>query len=260
MTAKLTTSQSFSSGDQVTHTTLNNIISQAELTSASADASTLEINSGVAKVSDGGITATQLGTNAVTTAKILNNNVTLGKMAQLADQKVVANFTGGTADPSATALVIGGSGDDGILFDNDDMLNNSDDAGGSNTRGATQQSIKAYIDSSAVTTAGFTPTAVTGGSTNGSGNRHETCLLPNGLVIKSGAQAPSGGSDTSTTIDFSTASSDFGTAVYGALVSFEKTGSFDAGNVAYINDLTLAELIVNHTAGATLIHYTVFGR
>ena len=44
-------------------------------------------------------------------------------------------------------VVIGGSGDAGVLFDNDDMLDNSDTAGGSATRGATQQSIKAYIDS-----------------------------------------------------------------------------------------------------------------
>jgi len=258
--AKLSTTQTFSSGDQVTATTLTNIIGGASIASDSVDGSTMTV-SGSGVLSVGVVQGANIGNGTIDTDNIINNNVTLAKIEQVNDGKMLANLSGtDPANVSETLLVIGASGANGALFDNDDMLDNDNTAGGSNARGATQQSIKAYVDSDAVKLAGFTPSAVTGGSADGNGARHETCLLPNGLVVKSGAIAPSSGSDTSTTIDFSAVSSDFGNAVYGALVSFEKTGSFSAGNVAYINNLTLAELVVNHTAGATFIHYTVFGR
>tara|TARA_R100000388_G_scaffold94993_1_gene84916 strand:+ start:16912 stop:17703 length:792 start_codon:yes stop_codon:yes gene_type:complete len=263
MTAKLSTTQVFANNDQVTATSLNQVISGASLTSASADDSTVEIGSGVIKVKDSGVTSTQLATGAVTTAKIGDNAVTVGKIEQVSDGKILANLSGtDPADVTETLLVIGGSGADGVLFDNDDMLDNSDTAGGSNTRGATQQSIKAYVDSDAVKLAGFTPSTVAGGSTDGTGARHETITLPNGLVMKVGAIAPADPADTTTTVDFSalTDGADFPNAVYSANVTWEKTGSFATGQTAYIDSLNKENLVIDHTAGATLIHYVAYGR
>ena len=139
----------YANGSQITSTNLNDIVDDAVFNTNAVDDATIGLNSSTPKalfVKNAGIDTAQIKDNAVTTVKITDNNVTLAKVEQLADQKVVANFTGSTANASETGLVIGGSGSDGLLFDNDDLLDNSDTAGGSDTRGATQQSIKAYVD------------------------------------------------------------------------------------------------------------------
>ena len=66
---------------------------------------------------------------------------------------------------------------------------------------STDAATKAYVDSDAVKLAGFTPSTVAGGSTNGAGARHETITLPNGLVMKVGAIAPSDGTVTETQVE-----------------------------------------------------------
>ena len=78
----LTTGQTFSSGDQVTASKLNDIANQATFTSASAttDDSTLTLASSKLKVKDLGITSTQLATDAVITAKIQDGAVTAAKL------------------------------------------------------------------------------------------------------------------------------------------------------------------------------------
>lgn len=80
--AVLSTGQSFSSGDQVTAQKLNDIIGQATFTSAAdtTDNSTLTVGSSKLKVKDAGITATQLNTDAVVTAKIQDGAVTSAKL------------------------------------------------------------------------------------------------------------------------------------------------------------------------------------
>jgi len=140
----------YSDGSQVTSTNLNDIVDDAIFNTNAVDDSTIGLNASSPKalfVKNAGIDTAQLKDNAVTTVKITDNNVTLAKVEQLADQKVVANFTGSTANASETGLVIGGSGSDGLLFDNDTLLNNEDTPVSDATRGATQQSIKAYVDS-----------------------------------------------------------------------------------------------------------------
>ena len=255
--AGIETSQSFGNNDQVTAASLNGIISNSKLNTDAVDGN--GSSTGTIYVNGSGV----LSVGTIDEGNINANQVTLGKLAQLADGKVIGNTTGSTADPSATSVVISTDAGDtnGLLFDNDDMLDNDDTAGGSATRGATQQSIKAYVDSDAVKLAGFDPTEVAGGSTDGIGARHETVGLPNGLVMKIGALAPADASVTQTTVDFSALSggSDFGTAVYCANVAFEKNGSYTAYS-AYVDTLDKAQLIINHTAGPTLLHYTVYGR
>ena len=83
----ITTGQTFSSGDQVTATKLNDIANGATFTSAAdtTDNSTLTLSSSSKlKVKDAGITATQLATDAVITAKIQDGAVTAAKLAQAA--------------------------------------------------------------------------------------------------------------------------------------------------------------------------------
>lgn len=78
----ITTGQTFSSGDQVTASKLNDIANQATFTSASAttDDSTLTLASSKLKVKDLGITSTQLATDSVITAKIEDGAVTSAKL------------------------------------------------------------------------------------------------------------------------------------------------------------------------------------
>ena len=114
----LNSGSGFSNSDTVTSTTLNNHVNDATVTNI--------VNADIA--SNAAIVVTKL-------ADITNNNL-VGRV----DNSNNANVP----------IVIGASGDAGVLFDNDDMLDNSDTAGGSATRGATQQSIKAYVDSQAI--------------------------------------------------------------------------------------------------------------
>jgi hypothetical protein len=84
------------------------------------DNSTIEVNSNALRIKD--------------------NGVTLAKMATQADQTVLGNVSGGTAVPTAVPIV-GASG----VLKNDDALGTSD------TQGATQGNVKAYVDSHGIT-------------------------------------------------------------------------------------------------------------
>ena len=139
----ITTGQTFSSGDQVTASKLNDIANQATFTSASAttDDSTLTLASSKLKVKDLGITSTQLAADsvieakiqndAVTTDKITDSAVTLAKIQDISTSKVIGRTTAGTGVPEQVSIL-----------DEDNMASDS------NTSIATQQSIKAYIDNS----------------------------------------------------------------------------------------------------------------
>lgn len=88
--AGIETSQSFANNDQVTAASLNGIISNAKLNSSAVDSSTINVSgSGV------------LSVGTVNEANINNNQVALGKLAQIANGKVLGNVSGSTADVSA---------------------------------------------------------------------------------------------------------------------------------------------------------------
>ena len=78
--AKATTTITFADGDQVTSSTLNQIIGGFSLGSDSVDSSTI-ILSGGGVLSVGTIAAGNIGANAVTTVKINDLAVTSGKLA-----------------------------------------------------------------------------------------------------------------------------------------------------------------------------------
>jgi len=129
--AVLSTGQSFSSGDQVTAQKLNDIIGQATFTSAASttDNSTLTLTLGSSKlkVKDAGITATQLATDSVITAKIQDGAVTAAKLDAAAVSVLmptgsIMSFAGSSA-PTGYLLCDGAAiprqanGSDTPLFD-----------------------------------------------------------------------------------------------------------------------------------------------
>ena len=77
--------------------------------------------------------------------------------------------------------------------------------------------------------------------------------------MKVGAIAPADGTVTETQVDFSalTDGANFPNAVYSAIVSSED--NTDAIS-AQVKTLNLEDLYITHTAGATLLHYVVYGR
>jgi len=91
------------------------------------DNATIEIDNDIVRVKDLGITSAKLNDGAVTTIKIGANQVTLAKLAQIANNTVIGNTSGGTANPSAVVIV-------------------TDLASASSTTLATSQAIKSYID------------------------------------------------------------------------------------------------------------------
>jgi|11_taG_2_1085331.scaffolds.fasta_scaffold35711_2 hypothetical protein len=139
--AVLQTGQSFSSGDQVTATKLEDIANLATFrtgTNQTADDSTIQVDGsgGYLKVKSAGISSNELATDSVITAKIQDDAVTSAKLAHISNLNVLGNVSGSTAAPVGVEIK-----------DEDDMV--SDSA----TALATQQSIKAYVDTEVATVA-----------------------------------------------------------------------------------------------------------
>ena len=128
----------FSDGDQVTSANLDNLVDNAAFVpgaSGTTDDSSLEVNgSGRLQVKSSGISAGKIAADSVTTAKLPDSTsdtdgVTLAKMQYLANLRVIGNVSGDPAAPSEVSIL-----------DEDAMGSDSD------TAIATQQSIKAYVD------------------------------------------------------------------------------------------------------------------
>lgn len=91
------------------------------------DNATIEVDNDIVRVKDLGITTAKLNDGAVTTIKIGANQVTLAKLAQVSNNTVIGNTSGGTATPSEVVIV-------------------TDLASASSTTLATSAAIKTYID------------------------------------------------------------------------------------------------------------------
>ena len=105
--------------------------------SAKIDGVTTEFSGGNIAVKNAGISANKLATDSVETNKIVDDSVTYAKMQDVATSNSVLGNSA-TGEVTERALV----GD--ILVDDDTMSNPSDQ------KGATQESIKAYVDSKQV--------------------------------------------------------------------------------------------------------------
>ena len=226
----ITSGKIFANGEQLSADKLNQVISGATFNSSDAvDGSTMTLIGGAMAV--GTIAAAQIGTDAVETVKIKDANVTLPKIATQADQTVIANVSGGDASPTAVPIV----DDAGILI-------NSDSLGTSDTKGATQGNIKAYVDSKST----FNPATYSGG---------ETTTLPNGLIMKFGTISAPG--DTTTAVNFAV---DFPNAVVSAQLTQEHAGNADRFPLK-IESLNTGTLTIRNTHGSNVTaHWLVFGR
>jgi hypothetical protein len=121
--AILSTGNTFSETETVTHTKLNNIADAATFDDP-VDDSTLELyTDGKLRIKDDG----------VSTAKILDGNVTKAKIENVADMKVLGNTSGSATAPQEVDII-----------DDDTM------ATASATTLATSESIKAYADTRAL--------------------------------------------------------------------------------------------------------------
>jgi len=128
------------SGDANAGISINN-----NIISAKVDNSTTQFSGGniavktvdTAQLASSSVTTDKLENNAVTTNKIASDNVTYDKIQDITTSNSVLGNTG-TGTVAERALV----GD--ILLDEDNMATDS------NTKGATQQSIKAYVDSQTI--------------------------------------------------------------------------------------------------------------
>ena len=147
--AIITTNGSFGATAAVTSTTLN-AVADAATFSDPVDGTSLELKvDGKLGIKDAG----------VTTAKVLDANVTVAKIGGITDSlKVIGRTTAGA-----------GAAEEVTINDNDDL------SGASAITLATDESIKAYVDTSK--TSAFIPSTYAGG---------ESVTLPNGLIMKFG--------------------------------------------------------------------------
>ena len=178
--AILNKGQTFSDGEQVTSAKLNTAVDGATFASGAVDDVSTQLSGGAIIVKDGGVTTAKIADDAVTTTKIADNNVTTAKIAdnnvitsKIADSNVTtakiannnvttskiansnittekiadSNVTKGKIENVANMKVLGNTSGSSAapqevsILDEDDMESNS------NTALATQQSIKAYVDS-----------------------------------------------------------------------------------------------------------------
>lgn len=204
----------------------------SNIISAKVDETTTTFTAGDITVKPLGIDTAQLAADAVETAKIADQNVTKAKLEAQTAQTVLGNTTL-SASPVEVPIV----GATGLLLDEDTLV--SDSA----LKGATQQSVKAYVDSF---DAGSTLTTT-----------EVSQEFPSGLVIKSGqiANAIASGIDITVTFD-----SAFSTACVSANIICN--GFTAAGNANHaITSLSTTNMIFKHGTSVTpsVIYWQAIG-
>jgi hypothetical protein len=212
--AVITSGKTFANGEQLSASKLNQVITAATFNASDAvDGSTMTLVGGAMAVRDGGIV----------TAKIADSNVTKAKIENVANMKALGNTSGSAAAPQEVAIL-----------DEDTM--SSDSA----TSLATQQSIKAYVDTTAGPTVGFTPTSYTGG---------ESVTFPNGLIMKWGivSHSSSGG-----TITFAEAFPNAVINIQGAAVGADTTANLG------VTSFTKTQIVCNPSV-TSVYHWQAVG-
>lgn len=226
--AVITSGKTFANGEQLSASKLNQVITAATFNQADAvDGSTMQLVGGAMAVRDGGIT----------TAKILNSNVTKAKIENVANMKALGNTSGSAAAPQEVAIL-----------DQNDMSSDSD------TSLATQQSIKAYADAAPL--AQMKTNNVSGASV---ASNTESVTLPNGLIMKFGSisNSPTGFAG----VNVVTFGTEFPNSVISASVTWEQS-STNYTNPVYIkgNTLSTTGLTINNLSGTCDVYWQVIGR
>lgn len=193
------------------------------------DGSVIDNTGGEVTPADGSISAAKLASNAVTTVKITNNNVTKAKLEQAASMRVLGNTTGSTANVAEV-----------IVYDEDNMASNSA------TGLATQQSIKAYVDAALGTglTKSFTSSDQTMTLAGGLTLAHGMGIVPKLVNLQAVCQTAEGNYATSDVVYDVGASitGNVGVAVYA-----------DATNVYCRVGSTNFANMINKTTGASFV-------
>jgi len=212
--AVITSGKTFANGEQLSADKLNQVITSATFNQADAvDGSTMTLIGGAMAVADGGIATAKIADSAVTKAKIEN----------VANMKALGNTSGSAAAPQEVAIL-----------DENDMSSDSD------TSLATQQSIKAYVDTTAAPTVGFTPTSYTGG---------ESVTFPNGLIMKWGIVSLS---SSGATITFAEAFPNAVINVQGGAVGADTTANLG------VTSFTKTQIVCNPSVTSTY-HWQAVG-
>ena len=239
--AIITTNGTLGATAAITNTTLNTIANAATFASGAVDAASLEIisggsNNGKLGIKNDGVTTAKIDDANVTTAKVADNAITLAKMATQADQTVLGNVSGGAAVPTAVPIV----GAAGILINNDSL-------GTSDTKGATQGNIKAFVEN-LIGAADKSGSGVVTEGTQGS------ITLGGGLIVKFGSVDVSSISVTLTFKDSSGSNSPFPNAIYGVMVTAQEN-PFSGAESASVSALALDTCVVrgyNSSGGAAV--------
>jgi hypothetical protein len=206
----------FGSSDAVTSTNLNNHVNAATFASGAVDEDTCTLT--------GGKIAVKAGSSST--------GLEVGNFEHIATAKVLGRTTVSTGAVELVDVV----GTAGILK-NDDALGTSD------TQGATQGNIKAYVDGGG----GFTPATYTGG---------ESVTFPNGLIMKWGEKTITGDS-TGTYV--------FGTAFPNECIQAQATlgqGGFTSNDAGCgVDTLSTTSLrLINGFGSSRLIRWFAIGR
>ena len=216
--AVITAGKTFANGEQLTADKLNQVITAATFASGAIDPSVMQIVGDAITIADGGIA----------TAKIADSNVTKAKIENVANMKVLGNTSGSAVAPQEVDIL-----------DQNDMSSDSD------TSLATQQSIKAYVDTTAGPTVGFTPSSYAG---------EESVTLPNGLIMKFGTVSVA--ADATTDVTFGAAFN----ATVSAQLTIEQDTTTDRGSIK-IGSLANDILKIRNTMTSVFtVHWLVFGK
>ena len=140
--ARFVTGKTFGTTETVTAALLNQAVNDAAISTDSVDGSTIEVNSNALRLKDSGITTAKIADSSSKTT-----GVTFAKMQHISTAKVLGRSTAGEGDVEEAF----------DFKDEDDMSSNSA------TALASQQSIKAYVDSTGIvqTALGSTTTGAT---------------------------------------------------------------------------------------------------
>ncbi len=132
--ARFVTGTTFGTTELVTAAKLNTAVNDAAISTDSVDGSTIEVNSNALRLKDAGITTAKIADSSSKTT-----GVTFAKMQHISKAKVLGRSTAGEGDVEEAF----------DFKDEDNMSSNSA------TALASQQSIKAYVDTTAIFTESF---------------------------------------------------------------------------------------------------------
>lgn len=167
---------------------------------------------GTADIADDAITPALIADNAVTTPAILDANVTFAKLTDVIDDDTMATATDTTL--------------------------------------ATSESIKAYVDTTAGPTVGFTPTATAGDT--------KSVTLPNGLIMKFGRVSASG--STTTTVNFSDFGGNFTNNVFSVVLTPEFASSSSSNPTRLNAQPTTSSFVIRNLLGPVNVNFVAIGR